>query len=127
ITSAATAAPREGGFSYVIAPDGVLFELTGGPGTHPSLAHIHFFHEQPACAANWYVEQLGMDLPPTRDANGVEHERKPTIPCEAAYADATFPSLEPIGTIRQPSAGVRFGNGAMSWYPRQCTGTRCGS
>ena len=37
-----------------------------------------------------------------------------------------WPSLEPIGTIRQPSGSVRFGNGTMSWYPRQCVGARCG-
>ena len=33
----------QGGFSYVVAPDGVLFELTGGPDTRPSLSHVHFF------------------------------------------------------------------------------------
>jgi catechol 2,3-dioxygenase-like lactoylglutathione lyase family enzyme len=40
--------------------------------------------------------------------------------------EAGWPSLEPIGTIRQPSGSVRFQNGTMSWYPRQCVGTRCG-
>src|SRR4029079_6462903 len=33
LANAAAAPPRDGGFSYVVAPDGVLFELTGGPGT----------------------------------------------------------------------------------------------
>ena len=60
---AAAAPPRDGGFSYVVAPDGVLFELTGGPGTRDAFSHIHFYHEQPLCAANWYVEHLGMELP----------------------------------------------------------------
>ena len=32
LANAAAAPPRDGGFSYVVAPDGVLFELTGGPG-----------------------------------------------------------------------------------------------
>ena len=45
--------PGYGGFSYVVAPDGVLFELTGGPGTRESFSHIHFYHEQPLCTANW--------------------------------------------------------------------------
>jgi catechol 2,3-dioxygenase-like lactoylglutathione lyase family enzyme len=117
---------RDGGFSYVVAPDGVLFELTGGPGTHESFSHIHFYHEQPLCAANWYVEHLGMSLPPIRDSSGKETARPPWNPCEVPYGDAGWPSLEPIGTIRQPSGSVRFGNGTMSWYPRQCVGTRCG-
>jgi catechol 2,3-dioxygenase-like lactoylglutathione lyase family enzyme len=126
VPNAPLAPPREGGFSYVVAPDGVLFELTGGPTTRAALSHIHFYHEQPLCAANWYVEQLGMALPSVRDSTGRESPRAPWNPCDAPYGEAGWPSLEPIGTIRQPSGTVRFGNGTMSWYPRQCVGNRCG-
>jgi catechol 2,3-dioxygenase-like lactoylglutathione lyase family enzyme len=66
LATAGAAPPRAGGFSYVVAPDGVLFELTGGPDTRDSFSHVHFFHEQPLCAANWYVLHLGMELPPSR-------------------------------------------------------------
>ena len=125
--AADAAAPRPGGFSYVVAPDGVLFEFTGGPGTRPALSHVHFFHERPLCAANWYVEHLGMELPPLRDSTGAERPRPPWEPCDVPYGEAGWPSLEPIGTIRQPAGGVRFGNGAMQWYPRQCVGDRCGA
>jgi catechol 2,3-dioxygenase-like lactoylglutathione lyase family enzyme len=120
------APPRDGGFSCVVAPDGVLFELTGGPGTRDSFSHIHFYHEQPLCAANWYVEHLGMELPPMRDSSGKESPRPLWNPCDVKLGEAGWPSLEPIGTIRQPSGSVRFQNGTMSWYPRQCVGTRCG-
>ena len=126
IAGAPRVPPRDGGFSYVVAPDGVLFELTGGPTTRASLSHIHFYHEQPLCAANWYVERLGMELPPVRDSSGKESPRAPWSPCDVAYGDAGWPALEPIGTIRQPQGSVRFGNGTMSWYPRQCVGSRCG-
>jgi catechol 2,3-dioxygenase-like lactoylglutathione lyase family enzyme len=126
LPAAQPAPPREGGFSYVVAPDGVLFEFTGGPGTRDSFSHVHLFREQPLCAANWYVEHLRMQLPPTRDASGVESAREPWNPCDASYGEPTWPSLEPIGTIRQPAGAVRFGNGSMSWYPRQCVGARCG-
>ncbi|MBI4421498.1 MAG: VOC family protein [Gemmatimonadetes bacterium] len=120
------AAPREGGFSYVVAPDGVLFEFTGGPTTTEALSHIHFFHEQPLCAANWYVEHLGMELPPVREGTGPERPRPPWDPCAVPHAEATWPSLERVGTIRQPAGNVRFANGAMAWYPRQCQAERCG-
>ena len=126
LATAPPAPPRDGGFSYVVAPDGVLFELTGGPGTRDSFSHMHFYHEKPLCAANWYVEQLGMELPPVRDSSGVETPRQAWDPCDVPYGEAGWPSLEPIGTIRQPSGGVRFGNGSMSWYPRQCVSDRCG-
>jgi catechol 2,3-dioxygenase-like lactoylglutathione lyase family enzyme len=126
LATAGPAPPRAGGFSYVVAPDGVLFELTGGPDTRDSFSHVHFFHEQPLCAANWYVRHLGMELPPARGAAGSESPRAPWSPCEAPYGEAGWPSLERIGTIRQPSGGVRFGNGSMAWYPRQCVEGRCG-
>ena len=126
LSTVAPTPPRDGGFSYVVAPDGVLFELTGGPGTRDSFSHIHFYHEQPLYAANWYVEHLGMELPPVRDSSGKETPRAPWNPCALPYGEAGWPSLEPIGTIRQPQGTVRFGNGTMSWYPRQCVGTRCG-
>ncbi|MGH9204814.1 MAG: VOC family protein, partial [Vicinamibacterales bacterium] len=118
--------PRPGGFSYLVAPDGVLFELTGGPDTRDSFSHVHFFHEQPLCAANWYVEHLGMELPPVRDSAGRETPRPPWQPCAMEYGEAGWPSLERIGTIRQPSGNVRHGNGTMSFYPRQCVSARCG-
>jgi catechol 2,3-dioxygenase-like lactoylglutathione lyase family enzyme len=126
LATAQPAPPRDGGFSYVVAPDGVLFELTGGPTTRDSFSHMHFYHEKPLCAANWYVEQLGMELPPVRDSGGVETPRGPWNPCDLPYGEAGWPALEPAGTIRQPSGAVRFGNGTMSWYPRQCVSDRCG-
>jgi catechol 2,3-dioxygenase-like lactoylglutathione lyase family enzyme len=126
LATATPVAPRDGGFSYVVAPDGVLFELTGGPTTRDSFSHMHFYHEKPLCAANWYVEHLGMELPPVRDSSGVETPRKPWEPCDVPYGEPGWPALEPIGTIRQPAGGVRFGNGSMSWYPRQCVSDRCG-
>ena len=121
------AAPRPGGFSYVLAPDGVLFELTGGPNTNASLSHVHFFHEQPQCTANWYVETLGMSLPPTRNEDGSTTERPLYEPCEGTRGEAGWPSLEQAGTIRQPRGTVVHANGSMSWYPRQCTTDRCGA
>lgn len=122
-----TVPPRPGGFSYVLGPDGALFELTGGPDTDPSLSHVHFFHEQPRCAANWYVEVLGMSLPPVRNEDGSTSAAEPWNPCESAPGEAGWPSLEREGTIRQPRATVVHTNGSMSFYPRQCVGQRCGT
>lgn len=121
------AEPRPGGFSYVVGPDGALFEFTGGPNTTPSLSHVHLFHEQPQCAANWYVQMLGMALPPVRAEDGSTSERAPFEPCEAELGDAGWPSLERVGTLRQPRATVVHDNGSFSIYPRQCAGDRCGA
>jgi catechol 2,3-dioxygenase-like lactoylglutathione lyase family enzyme len=126
IADADAVEPQDGGFSYVLAPDGALFEIAGGPDRQDSFAHVHFYHEQPLCAANWYVEHLGMELPPLRDESGVESPRPLYDPCDVETAEAGWPSLESVGTLRGPRGAVRFGNGGMSWYPRQCVEGRCG-
>jgi catechol 2,3-dioxygenase-like lactoylglutathione lyase family enzyme len=120
-------APRDGGFSYVIGPDGVLFELTTSSTALPTFSHIHFLHERPVCAENWYVEFLGMELPPVLDSTGRATPQK-TVPgdCDIGYGDPSWPSLQVAGTIRQPLGVVRYGNGSMTWYPRQCVDGRCG-
>lgn len=119
--------PRDGGFSYVIGPDGVLFELTTAQTALPSFSHVHFLHEQPICAANWYVKELGMALPPMLDSTGRAVSVK-SVPgdCDVEYGAPSWPSLETVGTIRQPLGIVRYGNGSMTWYPRQCVDGRCG-
>jgi catechol 2,3-dioxygenase-like lactoylglutathione lyase family enzyme len=120
-------APRDGGFSYTIGPDGVLFEVTSNMQALPSFSHLHFLHEQPLCAVNWYVEHLGMAPGGPADSSGRPRPQKaPVKDCNAKYGDPSWPSVEPAGTIRQPLGQVRFGNGSMSWYPRQCVNGRCG-
>lgn len=129
LAGAEAAAPRDGGFGYVRGPDGALVELTGSPRTKASFSHVHLFHEQPRCAANWYVEHLGMSIPPRRDA-----ETGDTIPVErwedcasSPVGEAGWPSLEHGGTLRAPNGSVRFANGSVGFYPRQCRDGRCGA
>ncbi len=128
IAEAEPAEPREGGFSYVVGPDGALFELAGGPDTPDSFSHVHFYHEHPLCAANWYVSHLGMRLAPPSETSP-DPDASPPLhdPCVRELAEASWPSLEPVGTIRDPRSTVHFANGSMSWYPRQCVGDRCGT
>ncbi len=116
---AEAADPREGGFGYVVGPDGALVELTGSPRTNPSFSHVHLFHERPLCAANWYVDNLGMSLPPRRDPSTgdtipqVRHENC----ADAEVGPPGWPSLERGGAVRAPRAAVRHGSGSLSFYP----------
>ncbi|MDT8368561.1 MAG: VOC family protein [Longimicrobiales bacterium] len=118
--------PRPGGFGYLVGPDGALVEITGGPRTEPAFAHVHLFGEAPRCAANWYAEVLGFTLPDRRDPEtGERTPRERYEPCEDARAAPTWPSLEPAGTIRGPTATIRHASGTISIYPRQCLGEHC--
>ena len=126
LADAESAEPRDGGFSYVVGPDGALVELTGSPQTSPAFAHVHLFHEHPRCAANWYVDVLGFNHAPYRDREtGERRERDRWDPCEADSGQAGWPSLERAGTVRAPNATVIHGSGSISMYPRQCFGGRC--
>jgi len=119
------AEPRAGGFGYLVGPEGALVEITGSPRSTPSFSHVHLFHEQPRCAANWYARVLGFTLPNTRDAAGESVPREAYEPCEGERAEPGWPSLEPAGTVRGPSANVRHAESGISIYPRQCFGDRC--
>ncbi len=125
LTDFEPAAPREGGFGYLVGPDGALVEITGSPRSTPSFSHVHLFHEQPRCAANWYAHVLGFTLGNTRNAAGGSVPREAYEPCEAERAESGWPSLEPAGTVRGPSASVRHAESSISIYPRQCFGDRC--
>lgn len=121
-----SAETRPGGFGYLVGPDGALVELTGGPSTDPAFAHVHLFHEEPRCAANWYVDVLGFQHSPGRDPDsGDRVPRDRWEPCAAARGDRGWPSLEDQGTVRAPSARIVYGNGSISIYPRQCTAEEC--
>ena len=119
--------PREGGFGYIIGPDGELVETSGGPQARRGFDHVHLLHEAPWCAARWYVQHLGMRPPAQRNpATGETVEIRIPDPCDVAVAAATYPALEAFGTLRGPRATVQYGNGSMSAYPRQCRDGRCG-
>ena len=122
-----TEEPRAGGFGYIVGPDGELVETSGTPQSRRGVDHIHLFHEQPWCAANWYIEHLGMRPVTIRNpGTGEQVEIEIPDPCDVELGAATFPSLEPSGTLRNPRATVRYGYGTMSAYTRQCRFLRCG-
>ena len=114
------AEPRPGGFGYLEGPDGALVEMTGSPNTNPAFAHVHLFHEEPRCAANWYVDVLGFRHAPFRDReSGERRERERWDPCSAPRGERGWPSLERAGSIRSPNATIVHAGGGLSIYPRQ--------
>ena len=67
--------------------------------------HTHFWHEQPLCAANWYVEHLGLTLPPLRDPEtGAEAPRPPYDPCDVEIGDVSS-SRSSMGATRSATRG----------------------
>jgi hypothetical protein len=122
-------APRPGNqdFGYFVDPDGMLVEFNSGSADN-FWGHNHYWHEQPLCAANWYVEHLGMQLPSVRDpSTGQMVQRTKWDPCDVPLGDVSYPTFMPQGQLRLPIGNVRFANGGWSWYTRQCRSGRCGN
>ena len=114
--------PNSQDFGYLVDPDGVLLEFNGNAETEDHFyGHLHFWHEEPHCAINWYIEHLGA-LP----AGNVE-EFEPANPCEAeVHGPVSFPTFFPGGQLRQPRGMVNLSNTNWFWYTRQCRFGRCG-
>ena len=118
--------PGSQDFGYLVDPDGMLVEFNSAPEDH-FWSHNHFWHEQPLCAANWYVDHLGMQFPPVRDPqSGAMAARDRWTPCDVAVGEVGYPSFMPQGQLRIPIGNVRFANGSWAWYTRQCRKGRCG-
>ena len=106
--------PNSQDFGYLVDPDGVLLEFNGNAETDDLFfGHLHFWHEAPLCAVNWYVEHLGVEGP-VRD------------PCEVEIGPVSYPTFFPAGQLRQPIGFVQLQNASLAWYTRQCRDGRCG-
>ena len=120
--------PEEGGYAYFLGPDQELIEAGGGPGQEDMFHHVHFLHEKPWCAAQWYIDHLGFKRqqgrnPATREVLEVPIPQ----PCDVPPGPASWPSMLPQGTLRNPRVTVNFLDNSFSWYARPCQGGRCGS
>ena len=106
--------PNSQDFGYLVDPDGVLLEFNGNADTEDLFyGHLHFWHEAPLCAVNWYVEHLG--------ARGTVRDL-----CDVERGPVSYPSFFPSGLLRQPIGTVRVANTGLMWYTSQCRDGRCG-
>ena len=120
--------PQGQDFGYFVDPDGMLAEFAFIAGAAANSGnHSHLWHEQPLCAANWYVDHLGMQLPPVRDLDTNQLVPQPRRdPCEVPVSDViTYPAYTRNGQLREPRGAVAFANGSWIWYARQCRYGRC--
>jgi catechol 2,3-dioxygenase-like lactoylglutathione lyase family enzyme len=108
-------------FFYFVDPDGMLVEVTAGK-ADSFWNHTHMWHEKPLCAANWYAEHLGMQIP--GNAQALKEGR--WEPCDAPIGEVSYPTFMRQGQLRIPIGTVRFANGVFPAYPRQCRDGRCG-
>ncbi len=113
-------------FFYFVDPDGMLVEVTAGK-ADSFWNHTHMWHEKPLCAANWYAEHLGMQLPTNPNTNQTQKlNGGKWDPCDVPTGEVSYPTFMRQGQLRIPLGSVRFANGNFPAYPRQCRDGRCG-
>ena len=113
-------------FFYFVDPDGMLVEVTAGK-TDSFWNHTHMWHEQPLCAANWYADNLGFQIPSNANANTAQQLKDGRWdPCNVPVGEVSYPTFMRMGQLRIPIGTVRFANGTFPAYPRQCRDGRCG-
>jgi catechol 2,3-dioxygenase-like lactoylglutathione lyase family enzyme len=108
------------GFAYIRGPDDAVVEVQGDMAAE-RFNHVHMYQEDPFCAQLWYQKHFGAMAAPPRPGAPVEPPRTEENCRVSRGPDRTWPALEIEGTYRTPSAGVVFGDVAMTWYMRQGT------
>jgi catechol 2,3-dioxygenase-like lactoylglutathione lyase family enzyme len=106
------------GFAYIRGPDDAIVEVQGDMPAE-RFNHVHMYQEDPFCAQVWYQKHFGAAAAPPRPGAPVEAPRTEENCRVPRGPDRTWPALEVEGTYRTPSAGVVFGDVAMTWYMRQ--------
>jgi catechol 2,3-dioxygenase-like lactoylglutathione lyase family enzyme len=106
------------GFAYIRGPDDAVVEVQGDMPAE-RFNHVHMYQEDPFCAQVWYQKHFGATAAPPRPGAPVEAPRTEENCRVPRGPDRTWPALEVEGTYRTPSAGVVFGDVALTWYMRQ--------
>jgi catechol 2,3-dioxygenase-like lactoylglutathione lyase family enzyme len=106
------------GFAYIRGPDDAIVEVQGDMPAE-RFNHVHMYQEDPFCAQLWYQKHFGAAAAPPRPGAPVEAPRTEENCRVSRGSDRTWPALEVEGSYRTPSAGVVFGDVAMTWYMPQ--------
>ena len=104
---------RQGGYTYIRGPQGLIVEGFERAGETERLGQIDMWQEDPICAELWYAAHLGATR--RAPANGTA----PTeATCQVAPGEPTWPSTMREGTRRTPSGRAGYGDVALFWYTK---------
>lgn len=75
------------------------------------------WQDHPLCAEPWYRTHL--NTPARVGRGGTPAPTYTETTCKAPKSDYSFPSVEKVGTRRQPGGGVSFGPVSLNWFVSQ--------
>jgi hypothetical protein len=109
---------KTGGYIIYWGPEHVLMETTErNTLKEPVYALVDMWQNQGACAELWYRTHL--NTPARAGRGGAQAPALTEANCNVPKSDYSFPSVEKIGTKRQPGGGAAFGAVSLNWFPAQ--------
>src|SRR5262245_2486375 len=120
--SKATLAPptRTGGYIIFWGPERVLIEATERNTLKPGevmYGLVDMWQDHSICAELWYSTHL--NAPVRGGRGGAQAPVYTEATCRVAKSEPSFPSVENVGTRRQPGGGAAFGPVSLNWFVSQ--------
>jgi hypothetical protein len=111
---------KTGGYIIFWGPENVLMETTERNTLKPgedTYGLVDMWQDHPICAELWYTTHLNT---PARAARGGAPAPVYTeATCKVPKSEHSFPSVEKVGTRRQPAGGAAFGPVSLNWFVSQ--------
>ena len=111
---------RTGGYIIFWGPERVLMETTERNTLKPGEAVyglVDMWQDHSNCAELWYTTHLNTQ--PRAGRGGAPAPVYTEATCKVPKSDYSFPSVEKVGTRRQPGGGAAFGPVSLNWFVSQ--------
>jgi len=111
---------RTGGYIIFEGPENVLIETTERNTLKPgemTYSLVDMWQDHSLCAELWYRTHL--NVPARAGRGGAPAPVYTEATCKVPRSEPSFPSVEKVGTRRQPGGGAAFGPVALNWFVSQ--------
>lgn len=117
-----TLAPPTKTAGYIIfwGPENVLVETTERSTLKPGevlYGLVDMWQDHAICAELWYTTHL--NTPARAGRGGAPAAAHTEATCKVPKSEPSFPSVEKVGTKRQPGGGASFGPVSLNWFAAQ--------
>lgn len=117
-----TLAPPTKTAGYIIfwGPENVLVQTTERSTLKPgevTYGLVDIWQDPAICAELWYMVHL--NTPGRAGRGGAPAASYTEGTCKVPKSEPSFPSVETVGTRRQPGGGAAFGPVSLNWFPSQ--------
>ena len=111
---------RTGGYIIFWGPENVLMETTERNTLKPgevAYGLVDMWQDHSICAELWYRTHL--NVPARAGRGGAPAPVYTEATCKVPKSEHSFPSVEKVGTRRQPGGGAAFGPVSLNWFVSQ--------